>query len=512
MLRWTSAAALLVCGVGIAAAAHAADGPRCGLYRAAEYEGAETRLVLRSPTVARVEDGADRYDALVRREGGVLRLYRLRDGVTFDYALDGDTLISAEGFGADLRLADPAPCEHSAPPVPGSCAADPEACFAVDDSDGLRRHCDAGVPFACDRLIERWTREAALTPEQRARPKPAPPPECREGEASYDEAACLRTVSALLATEMRDVFAERDALPLPAAQLDYAAAACDRTGTANVCQRAAEALWNAARFADAVPLLRRACDAGGDDALCGHARALAALPPADLRPQTPQTLPCGDYASGDGLYGTLAFGDRGRVSLGIGQTLRARLEDGRVRIRHDKGGDFVLQPIGGGRYLGIDRWTQYAVYTRQGGASECAAPVTWREVPLKADCDPTAGTLEACCAKGSLQGCNGLGHQHALAGRWADAAPHYETVCRAGVREGCENLVQVFARTGDAQIRARMEALCATDPRHVACDVADTADWESVALGAELEALAERLLREEPAEPDADGEESPEIE
>lgn len=215
------------------------------------------------------------------------------------------------------------------------------------------------------------------------------------------------------------------------------------------------------------------------------------------------TLPCGRYIADTGLMSELDFGDRGLVA-GIGGNLRARIEAGLVRIRHDKGGDFVLQRIDSDRLLGIDDWNRYAVYRRDesdGGATACAAPMVFDETPLIEDCpQPGNETAAACCARGSLHGCNIAGHQLALGNAWAEAKPYYLKVCAAGVRIGCENLTQVFARGNDESVPDDLDALCATNSRHVACDVCETTNWALLSFSQ----VTDELLREVEQELDTD--------
>ena len=62
-------------------------------------------------------------------------------------------------------------------------------------------------------------------------------------------------------------------------------------------------------------------------------------------------------------------------------------------------------------------------------------------------------------------------------------------MCRAGVREGCENLVAAQGHSGDVDARATLERLCTADRsgRHVACDVLDTGNWSALELGRVLQ-------------------------
>ena len=105
----------------------------------------------------------------------------------------------------------------------------------------------------------------------------------------------------------------------------------------------------------------------------------------------------------------------------------------------------------------------------------------------------------ACCARGSLHGCNALGHKRALAGDWTGAKPEYLKVCTAGVRVGCENLARVYEH-GDDSIPDLLDALCAKDATHVACDVRDTTPWATLALSR----AADELLRDLEGEAEAE--------
>ena len=278
---------------------------------------------------------------------------------------------------------------------------------------------------------------------------------------------------------------------------------CARHGSAKVCAKVAEELWVSGRFAQARDALRVGCERGGDGDACKHHAPLAALGDAQLKTVASTTLPCGRYIADTGLMSELDFGDRGLVA-GIGGNLRARIEAGLVRIRHDKGGDFVLQRIDGDRLLGIDDWNRYAVYRRNesdGGATACAAPMVFDEKPLVENCpQPGNETAAACCARGSLHGCNIAGHQLALGNAWAEAKPYYLKVCEAGVRIGCENLTQVFARGNDESVPDDLDALCATNSRHVACDVRETTNWALLSFSQ----VTDELLREVEQELDTD--------
>ena len=230
--------------------------------------------------------------------------------------------------------------------------------------------------------------------------------------------ACETTIAKLLGSALAEVATSMyaDDVPLPQTDLDGLPALCARHGSAKICAKVAEELWIGGRYAQSRDALRIGCDRGGDPEACKHIAPLADLRDAQLQAGPSKALPCGRYVADTGLMSELDFGDRGIVT-GFGGDLRARLEAGRVRIRHDKAGDFVLQRIGDDRLLGIDDWNRYAVYRRDGGAIACTAPVVFVEKPLVEDCpQPGKETAAACCERGSLHGCNISGHQHALSG------------------------------------------------------------------------------------------------
>lgn len=88
-----------------------------------------------------------------------------------------------------------------------------------------------------------------------------------------------------------------------------------------------------------------------------------------------------------------------------------------------------------------------------------------------------------------MQGCNVLGTRLGLKGQWEQASVHYLQVCRAGIREGCENLATAQERNGDVDAHGMLQALCQADAsgRHVACDLLDTRNWAMMSAGHALE-------------------------
>ncbi len=487
--------------------AHAAD-PACGVYRDAD-SGA--RLEVTDARNARLlRDGlppSRRWYVVAgkrvlfhdRDEGYVDELELSADGRTLRGVVD-------EELGTYVRERE-ADCAPSPAPAPGSCEADPAPCFArlfsMDaplDQDTLRRFCSEGLSAACVLWIEGLRPEPEL-PASLAEE----PPVCREGTPAFDEKACReavdRALGATLGELLHAVFAE-DA-PIPPAGLDALPALCREDPSATTCGKVAEELWSAGRLAEAREALQTACTRGEDADACSRLAPLRSVAVETLRTTPATALPCGRFFAATGLMRELDFGDRGLVT-GLGGVQRARLDDGRVRLRHDKDGDFVFVALDDGRLIGIDEWNRYAVYDREGGPRSCAAPIAFEETPLVEDCpQPGPETPATCCTRGSAQGCNILGHQAVLAEDWAGARANYEKVCAVGIRVGCENLARVFARNGDESVPETLDRLCAAQPRHVACDVRETTDWAAYTLSSALQDLLQEMNNEE-AKPEKD--------
>ena len=489
MTRCLFAAALCMAGLLTSTSTLAAT-PACGTYVDA---GSGTRLEIDDPVRARLlREGSAPATQQYRVTGATLRLFDTDQGYASDFTLsaDGRTLTEVDdAFRKTFVLAEARSCDAApSPPAPGSCRADLDACFAGignASADRLRAACDDGVAIGCVRWIDALREAEDADPLER-------PAACREDDPSYSKQACENAASALLARALTQAVGSMyaDDAPLPAQALATLPALCAKHGSAKVCSEVAEQLWIGGRLADARAALDIACKRGGDPEACRHATALAGV--ASLQPQRAERLPCGRYVAATGLMSELDFGDRGLVAS-LGDPLRARIEQGQVRIRHDKGGDFVFAPVAGDVLLGMDSWNRYAVYTRDGGATTCAAPTVYTEKPLVEDCpQPGRENIAACCARGSLHGCNTLGHQRALAGDWAGAKTEYLKVCTAGVRVGCENLTRVFAH-GDDSILDLLDGLCAKDAKHVACDVRETTPWASLVLSQAADALLRDL-------------------
>lgn len=397
----------------------------CGVYQ--DQKNENSRLVIESGAQAReLSAGSAPRRFEYRRAGAELQMADLEAGYVSKYKVDAGNRITDDLAFHEYTLSEPADCK----PLPqaaaaGTCRADLSQCldnaYSADEST-LRRWCEMeALPFACDKLIDLYQTQA----QESGPPEPEieKPPVCQEGTPTFSEEGCVAAAKEILSEQFAKSLVEAlgsmyaDTVALSPSHLDRSIAMCDRTGSAKVCNNAAGKLWAAGRYLQARGALQTACSDGGDPDACKKVEPLLGM--TDKEHFAPATqLPCGDYAAATGLMSELKFGDRGVVEGGFGSRLRARLENGLVRIRHDKGGDFVFRVLDAQRLLGIDSWNEFALYERQGGADRCSAPVAYVEKPLEQDCPAImeAGGAKTCCDAGKLQGCNAVGNQRALQG------------------------------------------------------------------------------------------------
>ena len=445
----------------------------------------------------------------LQSSGKALQVAHLDLGLTSTWQVeDGGRVLRDDATVYRLKV--PKQCRAAAPVAQGSCLAAPAGCLDSlynASAPDLQRWCAEGVPAACSRLLNAWQSEAHEADSRPLNDDPdlQEPAVCKEASPDYDEAACAAAAKAAMGKAMglalMGALDTRD-VALPATQLKTLQQLCLAHSGGSFCRSVAEQQWTAAHYAEAIAALQAGCTAGDTRACDAHAPLKALGAPLKLQPA--QALPCGTYTSEGGLMDTLAFADGGRVEVGMGSTLRARLEDGRIRIRHDRGGDFVLAPLASGELVGTDEWTRFQVFRRQGAASTCSAGVTFKEVPLPRDCPAVAapGGAEACCAAGKLQGCNALGNQLALADNWPQAAEKYLQVCRAGIREGCENLASAQEHSSGINAEELLQQTCQAQGRtHVACDVVATRNWEMIAFGAALRESLDAVGQDEDEQP-----------
>ena len=477
----------------------------CGSYTAEE---GSARFVVESNSQASMRyEGLAPTQYVIRQQGNTLHAADVSNGFSTEYSLSRDGKRITGSLG-DYVLDAASSCKTAPTPAANSCRADIDSC--IDNASSatpqqLSQWCQEDLPFACERLLSSY-RDEAQAAQQAATPDPdlEEPAVCKEGNPQYNEAACLAAAKEVLGIAMAKALAgalSSNTVVLPEPRLNELQQLCRSHPDAGFCSEVADAHWDAGRYLPARDALQLACKAGADEMTCKRAQSLAVLSAADLEVGPASSLPCGDYKASTGLMDELGFGNDGLVTMGMGSELRARLQDGAIHIRHDKGGDFVLKPLRNGGLLGIDSWNRYAVYQRTGGSSQCSAPKVFVELPLPQDC-PLGSDPQACCDSGKLQGCNALGHRHALAGDWQAAAPSYQKLCQAGVRVGCENLRTVYENTGDEDIPGKLLSICKRDGKgtHVACDVYETTNWAMAGLGAQLMRAAEDLDNEEETE------------
>jgi len=490
----------------------------CGIYQ--DQKNESSRLVIESGALARqLSAGSAPRRFEYRRAGAELQMADLEAGYISKYKVDAGNRISDDLGFHEYVLSESATCEPlPQPAAAGTCRADLPQCldnaYSADETT-LHRWCEVeALPFACDKLIDLYQTQAKAAGT--AEPEIEKPPVCQEGAPTFSEEGCLAAAKQILSEQIAKSLVGAlgsmyaDAVALPAPHLDRSIAMCSRTGSAEVCNNAAGKLWTAGRYLQARSALQTACSEGGDPDACKKAEPLLGLSDQDQRLAPAVQLPCGDYAAATGLMSELKFGDRGMVEAGLGSRMRARLENGLVRMRHDKGGDFVFRVLDAQRMLGIDSWNEFALYQRQGGGDRCSAPVVYAEKPLKQDCPAIMqeGGAKACCDAGKLQGCNALGNQRALQGDWTGAKVYYQQICAQGVRTGCENLTQVYAHAGDESVIDSLDQWCEADPKHVACDVRETSNWEMLGMAHALQELGDSMEAELPAEDSGSGDEN----
>jgi len=263
--------------------------------------------------------------------------------------------------------------------------------------------------------------------------------------------------------------------PLPAEQLQELGLACEKHKHQVLCSKAVEQFWIASRFRDALELSDKICRAGIDANLCNIRKQFDGTRLGNT-PFKAVTIPCGEFkADGTPLVSELTFTDRGIVTMFMESRLRARLENGLIKLRHDKGGDFIFSMVNADTLLGMDSWNRFGLYKRTAtpAASTCQPPPIFREQPLSNGCGLDRNPQQ-CCDEGDTEGCNRLGNMAALQGKWREAALQYAKVCTKGVRIGCENWVYTVSKTGDDEaVEKGLQRLCKADTGHVACDLLD---------------------------------------
>lgn len=466
----------------------------CGSYQTTD---GHAELIVESPTRAiRRSSGMTPTPYLIQQHDQTLEVTDLSAGFSSEYSLSVDGTTISYRFN-DYALTQAATCKPTIAAPAGSCRADIGQCITHASNATpaqLQQWCSEDLPFACNQLLENYQQAASATAADD--PELIEPDVCKENSAAFDEQRCRDAASEVMGKAMAKMLLgglNPANVVLASPQLAELMQLCRRHPNGDFCSSVAEAHWDAGLYLLARDAFELACSPGAHPNACDKAAGLATLRSGDQDAAPASELPCGDYRAASGLMDELSFGDRGLVALSLGSQLRARLDNGRVHLRHDKGDDFVFRLLAGQRLLGIDQWNRYALYQRDGGAEHCSAPVVYAELPLQQDC-PT-GAAQACCDAGRMQGCNAMGHQNALSGDWQAAAPYYLKMCSAGVRAGCENLVSVYGNTGDDRIPEAIADLCKSDANgtHVACDIEATSNWPMLGLGAAFDRAAQEI-------------------
>lgn len=506
--------------------------PRCGVF---EAEGGGIQLRVDGPDrgVEKRKHISDR-PFVVQGIEGKLNLVNLTFGFSSGLNVQRGGRILQEG-NARYRLIQPALCLPPLEHAPGSCLADAQHCLDWRHRElslpALESACAEGVPWLCQLLPERY-READQAPGsdtlseaqiaviqatmEKAMAEMDFPRQCRDDDPAADAEACMAILearpelveavdtairTATVAASMVEVFSPAAKPALSDARLQRLQGLCTQVGESGFCMEVATLQWTAGNFQQGRAALQVACD-GGDETSCRQATALLQLA-GELVPQAASAIPCGRYVASGGLLDELTFGDGGIVEVGFGSRVRARVQDGQIRMRHELGGDYMLQPLANGDLLGLDDSMRFERFQRQPGDAQCSAPLVFDEIPFPQDCPRASidGEAEACCAAGRMQGCHVLGSRAALNGKWVAASQHYHKVCQAGIREGCENLASMMENSSDVDVRPMLETVCQANGRggrHVACDVLATRNWGLLEFGQALE----RAVQEQSADED----------
>lgn len=482
-------AVLLLWAISMSASA----GPlACGVFRSADPTYSQS-LILQNAQVLQTAYGDTVADSrLYQQRNTTLYTLHAETGLVQSYLIQGNRLVEVDDTGTpgtEYTRISTLPCgEPPALPPAGECRRDLAACgeWSVTETNAarLRRVCEEGLAFGCSRYLS----EVARAERPIAEPPEAVKALCDDKSPRFDAKACENAIAGyvgqMLAQSMSDVFGPEK--PLPAAVLDGLPELCIRSRSAAGCRDIADALLTGGRIGPWLTTLGNACGIDGSDASCARLPRTRALL-ANAKSFTPiKSMPCGLYAATDKdsvLYSEWLFKDKGRVQVLGASDLSARLDDGAIKIRHDKGGDFVLRQAGD-VLIGTDTYTMGNVYiAAEGSTRSCAAPIAYREAQLAMDCPRfTPEDTTACCAAGKLQGCNTRGNQLALTGDWAGAANNYVKLCEANIRVGCENLARASMEVDTEHPEVRMAAICKKDPRAVACDVLETTAWVDAGL------------------------------
>jgi|GEM_PF-4689892 len=358
--------------------------PLCGAYRN-DQPGSDRWIIFSDNLFAKIlEKNETQSLHRVNLQGNRLILRDLETGQMSEYNLQADRQ-QFETPGKDVfqeryRREKTGHCSVKTLAAP-SCpqpATDEFSCahsaYQQQDTLILQGLCQQGLAYACLKLADLRDREMRQSASSTALQNPA---EC--AQANFPEDTCGSLLSRSLMQQIsevtRDTALGRTDQTWPQAYLDEFSNACQKIGSPELCRQATARMWNAGHYLRAKALLNHACQLQLDSHACMASKALERLGTqlADIQPA--KSLPCGIFRPLNmlGLMRELEFTDRGMVNIAQ-DPMQARLVNGMVQVRHDKGADFIFRPIGTGWLLGADPWHRYTVFERQGGQAICSPP------------------------------------------------------------------------------------------------------------------------------------------
>jgi hypothetical protein len=277
---------------------------------------------------------------------------------------------------------------------------------------------------------------------------------CKEDSASFDAEGC-RAIAEVVASEMMGkallgLQHSVDAL-LPSAQLDELAD-CAGSSRAKRSAPTPPSLWSSGRLQQAREALQLSCAQRADGVPAAAKRCRLASPAAALAPVPAAALPCGSYEAerrARSCASSMAawWKPRAATSACAQPAGRPHPHPSRRRQRLRTAAAEERQP---GR---VDGGNRFAYYERKpSSAVPAAPPVAFVEIPAAGLPDPgRKDGAKACCTDGKLLGCKVAG-EALFNEQWAASLPYFETLCSAGVREGCL-AAAVYAHTADRRFR-----------------------------------------------------------
>lgn len=137
---------------------------------------------------------------------------------------------------------------------------------------------------------------------------------------------------------------------------------CRSGVSANLCGEAAKAQWLSGQYLAARDTLQVACAAPiNDPSACKDVANLASLTEQDIASPAPG-IPTGAFALIETGDPDFTLDEEGTVKMKGIAPVKAQEENGIIRIRHNKGGDFAFRRAGKDKLIGLDFWNQVKVY------------------------------------------------------------------------------------------------------------------------------------------------------